>query len=221
MKLLTLTDRLAGMGMTGAVCAVVMPTLLALGTGYGSVATTSSALKTFDIALPQSRPMPEPPVSRPSPPEPGGPAPAVADRPAPPAPGPGPAPAARPEPPAAMLPAPAPTVAIAQVSAVPLPAAPVPARAASPAPIGDYAGRLWAHIAARRPAGIRLEGTTIVAFTLSRNGQVTELAVAEASGNAMLDRLALRSVRQASPLPPPPDALRDDQLRFTIPFSFR
>lgn len=216
MKLLTLSDRLAGMSMTGAVCAAVLPTLLALGTGHGHVATSSSTLKTFDIALPQSRPAPEPPVNRPAPSEPGGQAPAAADRPAP---GPGPVPAARPEPPVAAPPAPA--VAIAQVSAVPLPAAPAPARAASPALLNDYAARLWAHIAARRPAGIRLEGTTIMAFTLSRNGQVAELTVAETSGNAMLDRLALRAVRQAAPLPPPPESLRDDQLRFTIPFSFR
>lgn len=219
MKLLTLSDRIAGIGMTGAVCAVVMPTLLALGTGYGRVATTSSTLKTFDIALPQARTEPEPPVSRPAPSEPGGQTPTAAARPAPSDSGPGGA-APLEHPAAAPLP-PAPAVAIAQISAVPLPAAPAPARAASVAVPGDYAGRLWAHIAARRPAGIRLEGTTIVAFTLSRNGQVTELAVAGASGNAMLDRLALRSVRQASPLPPPPEGLRDDQLRFTIPFSFR
>ena len=73
MKLLSFSDRLASFGMTGAVCAVVMPTLLALGTGSGPVATSSSALKTFNLTLPQPRSEPPPPASptRPMPP-PGG-----------------------------------------------------------------------------------------------------------------------------------------------------
>lgn len=220
MKLLSFSDRLASFGMTGAVCAVVMPTLLALGTGSGPVATSSSALKTFNLTLPQPRSEPPPPASRAAAvPEPVGQAHAAA-RPAPPAPLPGPGPAAAPPPPMpAPVAAPMPEAAAALPLAAPAPtAAP---RAASPALLSDYSARLWTHIAARRPAGIRLEGTTTVAFTLSRNGQVSELAVAGASGNAMLDQLALRSIRRAAPLPPPPDALRDDQLRFTIPFSFR
>jgi protein TonB len=220
MKLLTVADRIAGIGMTGAVCAAVMPALLALGVSGGRVSDSSpSVLRTFNITLPQSRPDPEIPPQRAAPPEPG--ARAVAARPVPSLPAPAPGPAAQPEYPAAALPLPVAALPPPPVARPAAESALVPARPANAAPPSDYAARLWSHIAARRPAGIRLEGTTIVAFTLSRNGRVTELAVAEASGNAMLDRLALRSVRQASPLPPPPDALRDDQLRFTIPFSFR
>ncbi|PKP71545.1 MAG: hypothetical protein CVT83_02795, partial [Alphaproteobacteria bacterium HGW-Alphaproteobacteria-5] len=53
MKLLTVADRIAGIGMTGAVCAAVMPALLALGVSGGRVSDSSpSVLRTFNITLP-------------------------------------------------------------------------------------------------------------------------------------------------------------------------
>lgn len=99
-----------------------------------------------------------------------------------------------------------------------------PARAAPGAPANveqAYARRLWAHIASRRPAGIRLEGTSQVAFRLDRSGKVTTLRLVRSSGNAMLDALALRIVKRAAPMPEPPAELNDAQLAFTLPIGFR
>jgi len=84
-----------------------------------------------------------------------------------------------------------------------------------------YARLLWSHIAQRRPAGISLSGTTMISFRLDAQGRLLSAEVSRASGNMLLDRLALRTVRMASPYPPPPAGLTEETLGFSIPFSFR
>lgn len=219
MKLLTLTDRLWGLGMTTTVYGVVVPALLMLGAGIGKAPPHPGALKTFDVVLPQAhserRPVPrerrDPPartaVRQALPPRPSE-AVTVA-RFALPAAVPAPAPAA--------LPAPPPAAVVVPQQLPP----PAPAKAGSATGLDAYAARLWLHVAARRPAGIRLEGTTTVAFSLSRSGLLRDVSLVARSGNPLLDRLALRTVRSAAPFPSPPEALTDTQLRFTVPFSFR
>jgi protein TonB len=111
-----------------------------------------------------------------------------------------------------------PDAVLPQVLAVP---APPPASAPDTGALRDaYAARLWRHIAARRPAGIRLSGTVVLQFDVDAAGRLSDLGVRTGSGNAMLDRLALRAVQRAAPLPPPPSELAGALQKFTIPFSF-
>jgi protein TonB len=60
----------------------------------------------------------------------------------------------------------------------------------------------------------------MVRFAVGRAGELISVELAASSGNAALDRLALRTVRNAGPFPPPPATVEGDQLVFTIPFSF-
>ena len=80
--------------------------------------------------------------------------------------------------------------------------------------------QLWARIAARKPAGIHLDGVATVRFIVGADGALIAVELAGSSGNAALDRLALRTVRNAAPFPTPPMGVESEQLVFTIPFSF-
>ncbi len=86
--------------------------------------------------------------------------------------------------------------------------------------LAAYQRQLWARIAARKPAGIRLVGVAAVRYTVGGDGALVAVELATSSGNTALDRLALRTVRNASPFPPPPATVEEEQLVFTIPFSF-
>lgn len=115
----------------------------------------------------------------------------------------------------AAAPAPAPAVEHRQ------PPPPAVARADDTGAIAAYAQRLWQHIADRRPRAAALRGTTIIQFRLTPAGGLISAEVARSSGNFNLDRIALRTVRQAAPMPPPPGGLAGDQLSFTVPVEFR
>ncbi|WP_354298449.1 energy transducer TonB family protein [Phenylobacterium koreense] len=100
-----------------------------------------------------------------------------------------------------------------------------PERATDPpaAPEADraaYGGRLWAWIAARRPAGIHFEGEALVRFSVDRDGRLRKLSLDRSSGAGQLDRLALRTVRLAAPFPRPPESLAADESEFTLAFHF-
>jgi len=84
-----------------------------------------------------------------------------------------------------------------------------------------YARLLWQHIAQRRPAGIGLAGSCMIGFRLDRQGRLLSAEIRRTSGNMLLDKLALRTVRQATPYPAPPAILAEEALYFSIPFSFR
>ncbi len=94
--------------------------------------------------------------------------------------------------------------------------------AADLAAIGsDYRRRLFEHIAERQqspPAGTPL-GTVVVRFSLERDGDVLSIAVASSSGYAALDRAAVDSVRNASPMPPIPAGF-PDRLSVAFPVDF-
>lgn len=81
-----------------------------------------------------------------------------------------------------------------------------------------YAALLWQQIAARRPSGLRLPGTTILLFMLDRNGDLADVSVQRTSGSALLDRIAVRTVRRAAPFPAPPAGIGD--LTFSVAFRF-
>lgn len=117
---------------------------------------------------------------------------------------------------APMVAPPAPTVA------PPPPVAPAVVEAGSErdAAWAEYQRQVRARIAARRPAGLHMTGVATLRFTLDSAGRLATLDLAQGSGNAMLDRLALRTVRSASPFPPPPDGVARERLVFIIGFSF-
>jgi protein TonB len=103
----------------------------------------------------------------------------------------------------------------------PAPAAAPPATVPAPTAIRDlYAQRLWQHILAWKPPGATMTGTAIVQFVIDRSGALQDVSLARSSGSARLDSIALRSVRLAAPMPAPPEALGDEDLRFALAFSF-
>lgn len=82
----------------------------------------------------------------------------------------------------------------------------------------NYAAKVRARVASRRPAGGGRRGTVVVSFGVSGSGSLAYARIGRSSGNAALDRRVLSAVRGAAPFPrPPPGATR----RFSIPFYFR
>jgi protein TonB len=68
---------------------------------------------------------------------------------------------------------------------------------------GAYASQVWAALARHKPrAGQR--GSTTVAFSIGENGALRGVRVGRLSGNTRIDQLALATVRNAAPFPPPP-----------------
>jgi protein TonB len=62
---------------------------------------------------------------------------------------------------------------------------------------------VWSALARHKPkAGQR--GSTTVVFAIGENGALRGLRVGRSSGNTRLDQLALATVRNAAPYPPPP-----------------
>ena len=128
----------------------------------------------------------------------------------------------------AQLAAPAPDhpraiAALPDLPVAPAPSPPVAAREDAPANSAwnAYQAMVWARIAARKPRGINLPGEVLLAFTLDTEGRLVTAEIMRSGGNAQLDRLALRTLANATPFPTPPPAVRDGPLTFTIRFGFR
>lgn len=67
----------------------------------------------------------------------------------------------------------------------------------------------------------RWEGTVVVALSLSADGKVTNISVAESSGREILDEAALEMVRRAAPLPRAPEGLRGKERSVRVPIAFK
>ena len=65
------------------------------------------------------------------------------------------------------------------------------------------------------------EGTTVVQLQLTPEGKVTDISVVEKSGYEILDEAAVKMVRKASPLPPPPESLPRRDRTVLVPIKFR
>jgi periplasmic protein TonB len=61
----------------------------------------------------------------------------------------------------------------------------------------------------------------IVGFVLDRAGHVLSSRIVKGSGDASFDEAALAMLRRADPVPPPPSAIADQNLSFTVPVEFR
>lgn len=107
------------------------------------------------------------------------------------------------------------------VNAVVAPPEPPPPPIAEPADmLAAYRTLLSLHIRAGRPRGSALRGTVLIAFRIDRGGTLVASDIAGSSGDPNLDRIALRMVRQASPMPAPPAGLAAAQLAFEVPVAF-
>ena len=83
---------------------------------------------------------------------------------------------------------------------------------------GDYSSKIWSALACKKSiAGER--GSTTVTFAIGPAGALRFVRVSQSSGNVRLDQLALATVRNAAPFPPPP-VLRDGTAAYTIRIDF-
>ena len=80
-------------------------------------------------------------------------------------------------------------------------AVPAASRAALVDEQAAYRAELSEHLAARRPAGISVPGRVEVEFDLDPSGKLLGRRIVSSSGSVLLDRLALKLVRDASPYP--------------------
>ncbi len=62
--------------------------------------------------------------------------------------------------------------------------------------------------------------TAVVRFGILANGEMVEVELAERSGDRVFDESAIRAVRKANPLPPPPEAYRNEFTRQKIEVVF-
>jgi TonB family protein len=60
-----------------------------------------------------------------------------------------------------------------------------------------------------------------VSFELDRLGHVLSASIANSSGDPAFDEAALAMIHRSDPVPPPPPAVADEGLRFTLPVFFR
>lgn len=87
--------------------------------------------------------------------------------------------------------------------------------------LNAYSHDIWQRIAARKPKGLSLRGTTLVAFIVAADGHLRGAMIKHSSGNRDLDRLALATVDAAAPFPPLPVNVSVGPLSFAISFDFR
>jgi protein TonB len=90
----------------------------------------------------------------------------------------------------------------------------------TPAASNAYDALVVGHLARfkRYPSGAH--GKVTVRFVLDRAGKVVERAVVVSSGNAVIDREALETLRRASPFPAFPPAKPGNDAIYTMPITY-
>jgi protein TonB len=82
-----------------------------------------------------------------------------------------------------------------------------------------HQSKVWSALARHKPrAGQR--GSTTVTFAIGASGGLRGARIAKSSGNAKIDQMALATVRNAAPFPPPP-SLKSGAASYTIRIDFR
>lgn len=86
-------------------------------------------------------------------------------------------------------------------------------QAAGNAAASNYPGLVMRTLSRAGKPRINARGSAVVAFTISENGALSSVSLAQSSGSSALDQAALRLVRGAGPFPRPP---RTAQRSFSI-----
>jgi protein TonB len=60
-----------------------------------------------------------------------------------------------------------------------------------------------------------------VDFELDETGRILSSSIVQGSGDAAFDEAALAMIRRSDPVPPPPVAVAQEGLNFTLPIIFR
>lgn len=112
------------------------------------------------------------------------------------------------------------------------PAPSAPAAPAAPPPIApaataaaDWRARLLGHLKRyrrypRQAGSARQQGIAHITITLRRSGEVVAAELVRGSGYPLLDMEARATVRRASPLPPPDEAILGDPVTVEVPIDF-
>lgn len=83
-------------------------------------------------------------------------------------------------------------------------AVPAPDSTGGQAAAAAYPGQVLRQITRLRPQRAPARGTVLVRFAIAGSGALADVGVAQSSGSAALDRLALDHIRRAAPFPAPP-----------------
>ena len=92
---------------------------------------------------------------------------------------------------------------------------PTTSAADAPAPSANasrYGTRVWAELAHHKPKAVQ-HGSTTVSFRIGASGALGYVRVDQSSGNARVDQLALQTVRDSAPFPPPPNGASSYTIR--------
>jgi periplasmic protein TonB len=84
-----------------------------------------------------------------------------------------------------------------------------------------YAARVRAAIGRHKPKAVGHGGSATVSFAISASGALRYVRVSHSSGKAQLDQMALATLSNAAPFPPPPSGLNVRALSYTIQIYFR
>lgn len=87
-------------------------------------------------------------------------------------------------------------------------AQPAAASGAGNAAVSNYPGLVTRQIFRQRKTRTSIKGVAQVSFVLDASGALASVRIAQSSGSAELDALAVRQIRQAAPFPPPPSGAR-------------
>lgn len=83
-------------------------------------------------------------------------------------------------------------------------AAPAPDSTGGQAAAASYPGQVLRQITRVRRQNAPARGSVVVRFAIAASGALADVSVAQSSGSAALDRLALDHIRRAAPFPAPP-----------------
>ncbi|MEO1158992.1 MAG: TonB family protein [Pseudomonadota bacterium] len=93
-------------------------------------------------------------------------------------------------------------------------------RAAGRARLASYLGRVKSKIR-RQNRGAKASGVSVVSFSIAGSGNVVRVRLKRSSGNATLDKAAVRMVRRAAPFGPIPPDVGRRKLSLSVPIRFR
>jgi periplasmic protein TonB len=73
----------------------------------------------------------------------------------------------------------------------------------------------------RQPRAVGPAGTATITFAINERGMLRYSRISDSSNNSALDEMALTTVQNAAPFPPPPKALNAEALSYSIQIGFR